>query len=453
MGERSKGTPDARGDLLDAIATPAFSVDADFRYRAFNRANRAAVRTLYGADIHVGDDIFDMMRDDPAAERLRASLVAALAGETLSQGAWFGSDPETSRYFRFTFAPTYSDGRVDGAAAIAVDETELHRAREALRVSEERFAAAFRASPDAININRLSDGMYLEINQGFTDLMGYTAQDVAGRTSLEISVWANPEDRDHLVAELGARGHVDQLSAEFRRKDGSLRSGEMSAVVVTVAGQQCILSVTRDVTARVRTEAALADSYARLERMSQDMVETLGRVVEARDPYTQGHEKRAAALCRLIAAHMELPEDDVEALETAALVHDIGKLSVPAEILTKPGNLTPTELELVREHPQTGYEILKGIAFERPIAEITLEHHERQDGSGYPRGLEGDEIMMAARILAVADLVEAMSSHRPYRPSLGMEAAVAALRSAPEKYDADVVEALFDLWHEGALTL
>jgi HD-GYP domain-containing protein (c-di-GMP phosphodiesterase class II) len=187
--------------------------------------------------------------------------------------------------------------------------------------------------------------------------------------------------------------------------------------------------------------------------MNRDVVTTLGRIVETRDPYTQGHELRAAGLCRQIATRMGLPAYEIDTLETAALVHDIGKLSVPAEILTKPGSLTELEYALIKEHPASSHEILRDIAFDAPIAEVVLQHHERMDGSGYPLGLTGDEIRMPARILAVADVVEAMATNRPYRPALGLDAAIAEIREHGEKYDPGVVRALLDLYDEGLIGL
>jgi putative nucleotidyltransferase with HDIG domain len=179
----------------------------------------------------------------------------------------------------------------------------------------------------------------------------------------------------------------------------------------------------------------------------------MGKVVEVRDPYTEGHEVRVARLAKQIAQEMQLPASDVEAIEMAGLVHDIGKLSVPAEILTKPGRLSEIEFRLIKEHPQAGYEILKDIEFPWPLAEMVLAHHERRDGSGYPRGLRGDEIIEGARVLAVADVVEAMASHRPYRPALGLDAAFAQLKENADKYDPGAVRACIALHESGRIEL
>jgi putative two-component system response regulator len=201
------------------------------------------------------------------------------------------------------------------------------------------------------------------------------------------------------------------------------------------------------------SRAELRESNEQLREMVYEVAEAMGRVVEARDPYTQGHQERVAHVAKLIAAEMGLPQEDVDAVEMAGLIHDIGKMCIPAEILSRPGSLTAIERGLIRQHPQSSYDILKDIAFPWPVADIALQHHERLDGSGYPRGLAGDDILLAARILAVADVVEAMSSHRPYRPALGLEIAMGELRDHPSLYDQQVVDACTRLCESGQLDL
>jgi len=205
--------------------------------------------------------------------------------------------------------------------------------------------------------------------------------------------------------------------------------------------------------ALLASDSSLRQSNVRFERMVYAVAEAMGRIVEARDPYTQGHEVRVARLAKLIAQEMQLSEDDIDAIEMAGLVHDIGKLSVPAEILTKPGSLSDNEFALIKEHSETGYTILSGIDFPWPVADIVLAHHERRDGSGYPRGLKGEGIPLASRVLAVADVVEAMASHRPYRSALGLDLAVAELTDHAERYDPDVASALIALYASGRVDL
>lgn len=204
---------------------------------------------------------------------------------------------------------------------------------------------------------------------------------------------------------------------------------------------------------RAEAEDELRESYNRLETLTRDMVVSMGRIVEARDPYTQGHERRVAQLAKAIAERMGRSADQIAAVEMAALLHDIGKLGVPSEILTKPGALSRSEFALIKDHAQRGYEILKDISFPWPIADIVQQHHERMDGSGYPAHLKGDEILLDARILAVADVVEAMASHRPYRPAIGLAEAMAEIDAHAESYDAGVVAACRALYDEGLIQL
>jgi len=204
---------------------------------------------------------------------------------------------------------------------------------------------------------------------------------------------------------------------------------------------------------RDEAEGELRTSYVRLEHMMRDMVGAMGRIVEARDPYTQGHERRVAELAQALAAEMGMDDDSIAMVQMTSLLHDIGKLAVPAEILTKAGTLSDSEFEMIKDHSRQGYEILKEITFPWPIADIVLQHHERMDGSGYPSGLKGDQILLPARIIAVADVVEAMASHRPYRPIIGLGQALQALREGTGMFDPDVVAACERLYAKGEIRL
>ena len=199
----------------------------------------------------------------------------------------------------------------------------------------------------------------------------------------------------------------------------------------------------------LRVKLAHREHAQRLQDNMLQTVEAIASIVEMRDPYTSGHQARVAELAKDIASRMGLPEEQVQAIHLAGLVHDLGKIRIPAEILSKPGKLDEIEYSLIKMHPKAGYDILKGIDFSWPIAEMVLQHHERMDGSGYPQGLKGDEILPGARILIVADVVEAMSSHRPYRPGLGVQAALEEItKSRGVRYDPQVVDACVALFRE-----
>jgi putative two-component system response regulator len=197
--------------------------------------------------------------------------------------------------------------------------------------------------------------------------------------------------------------------------------------------------------------AALKESERKLRTSLIDSITALASTVEMRDPYTAGHQRRVAQLAIAIAKEMHLPEEQIEGIQLAGVVHDVGKIRIPAEILSKPGRLTPLEFELIKQHSQSGYEILKSIDFPWPIAQIVLQHHERLDGSGYPQALKSDQILLEAKIIAVADVVESMTSHRPYRPGLGIDAALQEITLNKGKlYEPAIVESCIRLFREQA---
>ena len=199
-----------------------------------------------------------------------------------------------------------------------------------------------------------------------------------------------------------------------------------------------------------RTKKALEDAFSRLRSTQESTLRVMAKLVETRDAYTSGHQGRVTRLATAIALDLDLDEEKKEGLRVASLVHDIGKLRIPVEILSKPGHLEGIEMELIREHPQSGFDILSEIDFSWPVEDIILQHHERMDGSGYLRGLSGEDILIEARILAVADVVEAMSADRPYRPSLGIEVALNEIRAGRGRlYDPEVVSVCCGLFEEG----
>jgi putative nucleotidyltransferase with HDIG domain len=176
-------------------------------------------------------------------------------------------------------------------------------------------------------------------------------------------------------------------------------------------------------------------------------IDAISIIVELRDPYTAGHQRRVASLACAIAKELKMSEDQIDKIRMGGLIHDIGKIYIPAEILTKPGRLSKIELDMMKSHPEVGYKILQQVDFIPPIAQIVYQHHERMDGSGYPLGISGDDILLESRIIAVADSVEAMASHRPYRPALGIEKALEMILNEKGKsYDSQIVDACVTLF-------
>jgi putative nucleotidyltransferase with HDIG domain len=212
--------------------------------------------------------------------------------------------------------------------------------------------------------------------------------------------------------------------------------------------------IARDVTKRNKVEKELQHTLDSLRKAVGATVQVMASAVEAKDPYTAGHQIRSADLARTIAAEMGLPQEKIDGIRMAGSIHDIGKLSIPAEILSKPTKLSEIEFSLIKEHAQRGFEMLKDVESPWPLAEIVHQHHERMDGSGYPRNLKGDDILIEARILAVADVVEAMASHRPYRAGLGIDLALAEIeKNRGTIYDKTVADACLRLFREKGFKL
>lgn len=234
---------------------------------------------------------------------------------------------------------------------------------------------------------------------------------------------------DYTYQEIIGAGAADYIPKPFEM-------GELKAKLERIERERKIME---------QLEAAnkeLKQAYDRLHRTLQQTVNVLGSTVEMRDRYTAGHQMRVANLAAAIARQLDLPSQTVDGIRLAGHIHDIGKVAVPAEILAKPDVLSDLEMRIIKEHPRVGYEILKEVEFPWPIANIILQHHERLDGSGYPQRLKGDEIIREAQILAVADVVEAMASHRPYRPSLGVDKAIEEItRHRGLRYSAEAVDA------------
>jgi PAS domain S-box-containing protein len=215
-----------------------------------------------------------------------------------------------------------------------------------------------------------------------------------------------------------------------------------------------ILAEGKDITARKRAEEELQQTLDSLRKAVGTTIQVMVSAVEARDPYTSGHQLRSTDLARAIATEMGLPQEKIDGIRMAGSIHDIGKLSIPAEILSKPTRLTELEFSLIKEHSQKGYDMLKDVESPWPLAQIVYQHHERMDGSGYPRNLKGNDILMEARILAVSDVVESMASHRPYRPALGIEAALEEIvKNKGILYDEVVVDACLRLFREKGFQL
>jgi len=258
--------------------------------------------------------------------------------------------------------------------------------------------------------------------------------------SLEDTMRARSLEKEKEIAERRRVEMELRLAKEELENRVEIRTEELSKVNEELSGR---VIETR------RAEDQLQNTLERLERALEGTVQAMSLTIEMRDLYAVGHQRRVASLAVAIAEELHLPSEKIEGLRLAGIIHDIGKIAMPAELLTKPTRLSRTEFQLVKDHPRIGYEILKNIQFPWPVAHIILQHHERMDGTGYPEGLLGDAILLEARILAVADVVEALSSHRPYRPAIGIEKALEEIRRGRGiRYDMRVVDACMKLFKD-----
>jgi PAS domain S-box-containing protein/putative nucleotidyltransferase with HDIG domain len=339
----------------------------------------------------------------------------------------------------------------DGRNAIMLlvqDVTARIHAQNALIEETDKFRALTEQS--LAGIYMIDNGLITYMNPRAAEIFGYRVDEVAGRPVRDFVI---EEDWPLLESKMRERLSREVASAQYqiraRRKDGTVAIVGVHGTTANIDGKRIIVGMAQDITDKVHIEETIRDYTLRLEHAVIGTVDAVSLMVELRDPYTAGHERRVGELAAAIAAEMGLDTFVQRGLRIAGALHDVGKIVVPAEILSKPGRLVPAEFELIKGHAQQGYEILKGVDFPWPVAEVARQHHERMDGSGYPRGLKGEEIILEARILAVADVVESMGSHRPYRPTLGVEKALDEIeRNGGRFYDPHVTAACLRLFRE-----
>jgi PAS domain S-box-containing protein/putative nucleotidyltransferase with HDIG domain len=269
-------------------------------------------------------------------------------------------------------------------------------------------------------------------------------------------IWTNTEEGVPYTNEVNITDWKVTHDLQLTRKGGQqiLVADTVVAIRFDSGIIQYFDGILEDITERKHAQLQVQQSLQQLQKTIKEIIEAMAYIGEVRDPYTAGHQRRVAHLSYDIAKSMGLQDEKFEGLTMAAFVHDIGKILVPSDILSKPGKLTKPEFDMLKDHTRVGYEILKTIEFPWPIAKIVLQHHERMNGSGYPGGLSGDQIIIEARILAVADVVEAMSSHRPYRPALGIDKALEEINlNRGTLYDSEVVDACVRLFTDKAYNL
>ncbi len=406
--------------------------------------------TGYGEEELLGTDCLRLVVPEDR-ETVRADAGKMLKGERFSpyEYRYVTKDGKTRWAMEKVAAVQYR-----GEMAVLgnfMDITERKVAEDALRESEKRYRLVAENVTDVI----FTMDMNLRptyVSPSVTRLLGYAVEEAMVQMMERV---LTPVSRDLLMRavakaltmeNLGRREWFKPqlLELQMKHKDGSTVWTETTVSLLCDSHGIPVemMAMVSDITDRKLAEEQLQHSLERLEKAMEGTIQAISLTVETRDRYTAGHQRRVAQLASAIAKEMGLSEDRVHGIRVAGLLHDIGKICVPTEILSKPGQLTPIEFAMIKTHPQVGYDILKTIEFPWPIADIVLQHHERTNGSGYHSGLEGEAILLEARILGVADVVEAMSSHRPYRLALGVDRALEEIsQNRGILYDGNVVDA------------
>lgn len=298
-------------------------------------------------------------------------------------------------------------------------------------------------------------GRILEFNKAAEQTFGYSREAALGQSMAELIVPARFREAHHQgMVRYRTTGQAvmagRRIEVTAMRADGSEFPAELTIIPVHPSESPFFTAYLRDISTRKEAEREKTEHIQQLRRILLQTVHSVSKTIETRDPYTAGHQSRVSELGAAIARKLGLEARIVEGVQLGGLIHDIGKIAVPAEILTRPGLIDRASYAVVKNHCETGYEITKDVEFPWPIADIIRQHHERLDGSGYPQGLRGDRIILEARIIGVADVVEAIHSQRPYRESLGLASALEEIReNAGVLYDPDVVAACLDLIESG----
>ncbi|MBK7471237.1 MAG: PAS domain S-box protein [Betaproteobacteria bacterium] len=436
--------------VLDSIDEVIWSVDAQsHRMLYLNRA----IEVIYGRPVQAFFDSPQLWLDAVVPEDLALAqameVQAREHGRAQAEYRIVRPDGEV-RWVRNSATlvrdETGQAVRLDGVIS---DITASKRAVQALAESEQQFRSMVEQSIAGMFI--VQDGRIAYVNPRCAEILGYDApDDLIGRDPLSLVPESDRERLATLYAQaLAGVAPSTYFTTPALKKDGSTIAIGAHGTAATYRGRPAIINLAQDITEKKRADAQIERFTVQLQSAFMRSVEIAMNLSEMRDPYTAGHERRVAEIAVAIGAELGLDAYRLEGLRVAGYLHDVGKISIPSELLSKPTRLTPVEFALVKGHAEAGYEVLRNVEFPWPVAQVALQHHERIDGSGYPQGLKGDAILLEARIMAVADVVEAMSSHRPYRAGLGIEKALAEIeRGRGTAYDADVANACLTLFRE-----
>jgi PAS domain S-box-containing protein len=443
-------------ELYDFLPIPVYEMDFEANITS---ANRAIYETFRGTeeDLMKGFKGWQLLSPEDIDKSIK-NIEHLLKGEKIG-----GTEYTLMRLDGSVFpaiivsSVIYSNEKPVGLRGAIIDITQRKQAEEDLRRMNTFLDSVVENIPNMIFLKDAGNLRFVRFNRAGEDLLGYSRNDLLGKNDYDFfpkdqADFFTKKDREVLYGKEVV--DIPEESLQTRNK-GERTMHTKKVPLLDVNGKpEYLLGISEDITERKQAEKQLQDTLESLRKAVGTTIQVISSTVEARDPYTSGHQTRSADLARAIAMEMGLPQDKIDAIRMAGSIHDIGKISIPAEILSKPTKLSEIEFSLIKEHARKGYEMLKDVESPWLLAEIVYQHHERMDGSGYPRNLKGEEICMEARILAVADVVEAMASHRPYRPGLGIDAALKEIeKNRGICYDDAVADACLRLFREKGFNL
>jgi putative nucleotidyltransferase with HDIG domain/PAS domain S-box-containing protein len=447
---RRKINADLRG-IFDAMGDPIHIIDRDLRFIQVNDAFKRWNKKLELETSIVNHSLFqvfpflsDKIRDEYLQVFETGVMLVTEECTCLNGNEIF---TETRKI------PIIEQGTVTNVITVVRNITEERQFEKELKKNQERLQTLMDASPVAISWAAVEDGKLEYNNRAHRALFGYEIEDIPTIAEWRRKAFPDETYRTTVPSLISAVREAQQKGEELQPieaavtcKNGSIRFVMMTGAIVS----NRVVAIFSDITKRREAEDKLKHSYSQLQETFISTVNALASTVEMKDPYTAGHQRWTTQLACAIAEEMGLSKDQIEGIRMAGLIHDIGKINIPAEILSKPGRLSDVQYKMVKVHPQVGCDILREIKFPWPVAKIVCQHHERFDGSGYPAGLSGNAIVLEARILAVADVVEAMASHRPYRVAHGLERAFEEiLRNKGTLFDPQVVDACLTVFEKG----
>lgn len=429
-------------DIVDVIIVV---IGADERVELLNR--KGCELTGYSEAEAIGRNWFDTFIPTWEREDSRALFQSLAAGETIQ--AEFYENRILTRSGEEKLISWHNsvlhdkEGRFIGTLNSGTDIT---RQREA----EKHYLELFESADEGI-FQTTPDGRFLHVNPAFADMLGYKSPQEMIRSATTANIYADQKKRALVSRAFETRGSIKGYELQLVRRDGNKIWVSVNARTIWDSRGKVSYyeGMAEDITKRKQAEKDLRKTLRLLRKAMEGSIYAVAMTVEAKDPYTAGHQQHVADLSRAMAEKIGLSRSEREGIYLAGMIHDLGKISVPTEFLAKPGKLTEFEYSLIKTHPDAGYRILKDIEFPWPVAEIIRQHHERIDGSGYPRGLRGEEILQETKIISIADVVEAMAFHRPYRAGFGMKHALGEIkRNKGRLYDSHAADICLELFEK-----